>query len=86
MWYRRGVRRIPIGFTDGQHARLASEAARRRVSVASLVRQAVDATFPEDLEARRLARRESRSALGAFDSGRSDISERHDELLGDGPW
>jgi hypothetical protein len=24
--------------------------------------------------------------LGAFDSGRSDISERHDELLAEGPW
>jgi len=86
MWYRSGVRRIPIGLTDNQHARLAREAARRRVSVGALVRQAVDATFPEDLEARRLARRGSRSILGAFDSGRSDISERHDELLGEGPW
>jgi len=51
MWYRSGVRRIPIGLTDNQHARLAREAARRRVSVGALVRQAVDATFPEDLEA-----------------------------------
>ena len=86
MWYRQVVRRIPIGLTDVQHARLAREAARRHVSVGSLVRQAVDATFPEDLEARRLARRESRAVLGAFDSGRSDVSERHDELLGEGPW
>jgi hypothetical protein len=86
MWYRLGVRRIPIGLTDSQHARLAREAARRRLSVGSLVRQAVDATFPDELEARRLARRRSSLVLGAFDSGRSDISERHDELLGEGPW
>jgi len=86
MWYRTGVRRIPIGFTDSQHARLAREAARRHVSMGALVREAVDATFPEDLEARRKARHSSRSVLGAFDSGQSDISERHDEYLGEGPW
>jgi hypothetical protein len=86
MWYRLAVRRIPIGLTDTQHARLAREAARRHVSVGALVREAVDATFPEELEARRAARRRSSPVLGAFDSGRSDISERHDELLGEGSW
>ena len=86
MWYRPAVRRIPIGLTDAQHARLGREAARRHVSVGALVREAVDATFPEELEARRAARLRSSSVLGAFDSGRSDISERHDELLGEGRW
>ncbi len=86
MWYRLAVRRIPIGLTDSQHVRLAREAARRHVSVAALVREAVDSTFPEELEARRAARLRSSQVLGAFDSGRSDISERHDELLGYGPW
>ena len=86
MWYRLAVRRIPIGLTDTQHARLAREAAHRHVSVGALVREAVDATFPEELEARRAARHRSLSVLGAFDSGRSDVSERHDELLGEGPW
>ena len=86
MWYRPPVRRIPIGLTDSQHARLGREAARRHVSVGTLVRAAVDATFPEELEARRAARARSSAVLGAFDSGRSDISERHDEVLGEGPW
>ena len=86
MWYSPAVRRIPIGLTDSQHARLGREAARRHVSVGALVREAVDATFPDELEARRAARSRSASVLGAFDSGRSDISERHDELLGEGPW
>jgi hypothetical protein len=86
MWYRGHVRRIPIGLTDSQHARLGREAARRHVSVGALVREAVDATFPEELEARRAARRRSSSVLGAFDSGRSDISERHDEILGEALW
>ena len=86
MWYRPSVRRIPIGLTDSQHARLGREAARRHMSVGALVREAVDAAFPDELEARRAARRRSSAVLGAFDSGRSDISERHDELLGEAPW
>jgi len=86
MWYRGAVRRIPIGLTDSQHARLGREAARRHVSVGALVREAVDAAFPEELEARRAARRRSSAVLGAFDSGRSDISERHDDVLAEGPW
>jgi hypothetical protein len=56
------------------------------MSIGALVREAVDATFPEELETRRAARRRSLGVLGTFDSGRSDISERHDELLGEGPW
>ncbi len=86
MWYRISVRRIPIGLTDSQHARLGREGARRRMSVGALVREAVDATFPDELEARRAARLRSMAVVGAFDSGRSDISEHHDELLGEGPW
>ena len=86
MWYRPDVRRIPIGLTDAQHARLRREAARRHASVGALVREAVDATFPEELEVRRAARRRSLAVVGAFDSGRGDISARHDELLGGAPW
>jgi hypothetical protein len=56
------------------------------VSVGALVREAVDARFPDELQARRMARFRSSPVLGAFDSGRSDISERHDELLAEGPW
>ena len=80
------MRRIPIGLTESQHARLGREAARRHVSVAALVREVVDVTFPEELEARRAARIRSLAVLDSFDSGRSDISERHDEVLGEGPW
>ncbi len=86
MWYRPDVRRIPIGLTDAQHARLGREATRRHVSVGALVREAIDTTFPEELEARRAARLRSLPVLGAYDSGRSDVSERHDELLGEVPW
>lgn len=86
MWYHPRVRRIPIGLTESQHVRLGREAARRQVSVAALVREAVDAVFPDEIEARRIARLRSSAALGAFDSSRSDISERHDEILGEVAW
>ena len=85
MWYRPSVRRIPIGLTDTQHARLGREAARRHVSVGALVREGFDARFPDELPARRVARLPFH-VLGALNSGRSDISERHDELLAEGPW
>jgi len=84
--YHLRVRRIPIGLTESQHARLRREATRRHMSVGALVREAVDATFPDELEARRAARQQSLAVVGAFDSGRSDVSERHDELLGEVTW
>jgi hypothetical protein len=86
MWHHVGVRRIPIGLTDSQHQRLGREAARRHVSVGALVRAAVDACYPDELAARRAARVRSLRVVGTFDSGRSDVSERHDELLGEGRW
>jgi len=55
------------------------------VSVGALVREGFDARFPDELPARRVARLPFH-VLGALNSGRSDISERHDELLGEGPW
>jgi hypothetical protein len=86
MWHHSVVRRIPIGLTDSQHLRLGREAARRHVSVGALVREAVDTCYPEELEARRAARVRSLRVIGTFDSGRSDVSERHDEMLGEASW
>jgi hypothetical protein len=75
------MRRIPIGLTDPQHARLRREAARRRTSVGALVRDAVDRTYPEEAEARRDARQRAREIFGQFHSGSQDVSEHHDDYL-----
>ena len=80
------MRRRPIGFTDGQHERLRREAGDRRVSVATLVREAVERTFPADAKDRRAARARARTAFGQFRSGLPDLSERHDDYLNDGRW
>jgi len=75
------MKRIPIGLTEPQHERLTREARRRRVSVAALVREAVDQVFPDDLERRRELHRRSWAAVGAFHGGKPDVSERHDDYI-----
>lgn len=77
------MKRIPIGLSQPQHERLRREASRRRVSVAALVREAVDRTFPDDDEARRAAWERSLEVIGKYHGGPSDVSERHDEYLAD---
>ena len=81
-WYHLQMRRIPIGLTDPQHDRLRREAARRRVSVGALIRDAVDRAYPEEAAARREARLAAREAFGHYRSSAEDTSERHDDYLG----
>lgn len=72
--------RMQIQFTEEQTAELRYQARRRGVSIAALVREAVD---------RELSRRESHTeawarALAAVGAGRGDgtnAGERHDEFL-----
>lgn len=77
------MKRILLGLTEPQHDRLRRRAADRHVSVAKLVREAVEQVYPDEAEARLLARERAREAFGLFHSGKSDISERHDDYLGD---
>jgi hypothetical protein len=49
------TRRLQILIDDERLQRLEREAARRRVSVAVVVRDAIDAAYPLDLSARRAA-------------------------------
>lgn len=80
------MKRIPIGFTERQQHRLRREAAARHVSVATLVRDAVDRVYPDDLEKRRRLHELSMSAVGAFRDVATDVSERHDDYLADALW
>ncbi|HVA87783.1 MAG TPA: hypothetical protein VNF73_15875 [Candidatus Saccharimonadales bacterium] len=75
------MKRMLIGFSERQHQRLREQATARHVSVATLVRDAVERAYPDGAEERRLAHLRSLSAIGRFHSGRSDISERHDDYL-----
>jgi hypothetical protein len=79
------VIRTQISLSSEQMERLRRAAARRHVSIAALIRDAVDATLPND-EADRLDRQRRAFALaGAFSSGRPDTSERHDDALAEEP-
>jgi len=63
-------------YLDGNdYRRLKRVAARRRVARAQLVREAV-ADFVAKHDTSRVAR-----SVGAFDSGRSDLGERAEDLL-----
>ena len=75
------MKRMLIGFNERQLERLREQATERRVSVATLVRDAVDQAYPDEANGRRAAHLRSLGALGQFHSGKSDISERHDEYL-----
>lgn len=48
-------RRLQVLIDEDRWSRLEREATRRKVSVAALVREAIDEHFPGDLEARRAA-------------------------------
>ena len=71
--------RTQIQITEHQARMLKELAQRRGVSMAELVRQAIDTLTEGDDEAERWRR--ATAVIGRFHSGRSDISERHDDYL-----
>ena len=77
------VIRTQISLTQAQMERLKREAARRHTSIAALIRDAVDATVVDEDSDRLALQKRAFGVAGAFSSGRSDTSERHDEILGE---
>ena len=78
--------RRQVSLTEEQMARLRREARRRGVSLAAVVRDAVDRTVPDDETARlaRLAR--ALRAAGSVASGSGDVAARHDDVLAGDCW
>jgi hypothetical protein len=75
------VIRTQISLTEAQMDRLRREARRRHTSVAAIIRDAVDATVTDEDSDRLIMQQRAFGLAGAFSSGRSDTSERHDEIL-----
>ena len=77
--------RTQIQLTEKQAKELKELAARQGVSMAEMVRQAVDGLLEGlgtvSVEERR---RRAMALVGQFRSGRSDVSEKHDEYLAEG--
>jgi post-segregation antitoxin (ccd killing protein) len=78
------MERLQIQLTPAQANRLREQARLRGVSMAALVREAVDAALRDALQAPTAEERwrRSRAAVGRFGSGTTEpVSERHDEYL-----
>jgi len=78
------MQRTQISLTERQARRLRRAAADRGVSMATLIREAVEAYLPDD-EAARSARASRAIAARSFESGRADVSVRHDDYLAEDP-
>jgi predicted transcriptional regulator len=78
------MERTQISLTSEQAHRLRRLARRRRTSMAALIREAIDRVHPDsesdDLEAQW---RRALASVGGGHSGHRDISQRHDDYLGD---
>lgn len=74
--------RTQIQLTEAQASALKKLALSRHLSIAELIRQAVDnmikTSSTVDIEERK---RRALEIMGKFKSGKKDISERHDEYL-----
>lgn len=73
--------RMQIQLTVEQLSGLRAVAKREGISQAEVVRQALDAYVPRHASDPSAARERFRSLIGAFHSGESDVSERHDDYL-----
>jgi hypothetical protein len=74
--------RTQIQLTEEQAARLKAVAARRGISMAEVIRQAVDSAVSGTNDRDPGARYErARRIAGKFRSGASDVSSRHDDYL-----
>ena len=73
--------RTQIQLTDKQAEALRRRSEREKVSIAELVRQAIDAFTRGEPPTRLALRGRAVSAAGRFASGVHDTSNRHDEAL-----
>jgi hypothetical protein len=81
-----GMVRTQISLTDDQMRRLRSEARRRGVPIAAVVRDAVDRVVPGRVTDRDAAFSRALAAAGRFDSVTGDVAARHDEIAGEADW
>jgi hypothetical protein len=78
--------RTQISLTEDQMRRLRAEANRRRTSLASVVRDAVDRVVPDESERQRERIEALLATAGAAASGTGKVASEHDDVLADGRW
>jgi uncharacterized protein YigA (DUF484 family) len=75
--------RTQVSLTEAQMQRLRREAHRRNVSLAAIVREAVDRAVPYEDVARSARVEALLGVAGAAASGSGTVAREHDELLAD---
>ena len=75
--------RTQITLTEEQHRRLARVARARGVSMAEVIRQAVDRVVPDEGQERRERWERALAAVGSHRSGLPHVAEEHDAHLPD---
>jgi hypothetical protein len=73
--------RTQISLTEHQMSRLRRVARERNVSVAAVIRDAVERIVPDEDQDRLERQRRAFGLAGAFASGQRDTAERHDDVL-----
>lgn len=76
--------RTQVQLTDRQAALVKQIAAEQNVSMSEVIRQGIDCYLQRGVTIDRNGRvRRALEIAGRFRSGRTDVSERHDEYLGE---
>ncbi len=78
--------RTQISLTEDQMRRLRAEARRRHVSIAALLRDAVDQVVPDEDADRALRHEVLLGAAGLVASGTGTAARDHDDVLGADRW
>ena len=78
--------RTQVSLTEEQMARLRREARRRGVSLAAVVRDAVDRSVPDDELARVDRLERALRAAGSVASGTGDVAAHHDDVRSGERW
>ncbi len=89
MWYicyHSTMIRTQVSLTEEQMRRLRREARRRHMSLAAVVRDAVDQVVPDEDDSRSARIDALLGVAGSVASGTGDVAREHDEVLAGERW
>jgi len=78
--------RTQISLTEEQMRRLRREARRRNISMAHVIRDAVDRVVPDEDSSRSARIDALLAAAGSTASGSGTVARDHDDVLGEDRW
>jgi hypothetical protein len=78
--------RTQVSLTEEQMRRLRAEARRRHVSLAAVIRDAVDRVVPDEDRTRRNRVAALLASAGSASSGAGTVAREHDDVLAGDRW